>query len=144
MQISCPHGKHFREILLSLPIIICALLGIFLVEVCVATEVTALGWQDNGKEIQMKAGDFIELSLEEHAGTGYIWEFHCLDTKHLQLSHSETRPLDGQPRLGGPVLKVWQLKALEPGLARLSLYYLRPWEGLAQAAKHFEVQIRIQ
>jgi predicted secreted protein len=127
-----------------LPIMTCMFLGILLIAGLAAAEVTVLRTQDNGNEIKVKSGAFIELALEEQGGTGYTWEFHRLDEEHFQLMHTETKHLSDPPRMGGPVLKVWQLKTKAQGDAKLSLDYLRPWEGRAKAVKHFEVNVCIQ
>jgi predicted secreted protein len=105
---------------------------------------TVLQMHDHGKEIRVRAGEVIELALEEQAGTGYTWEFDHLDQNHFQVVRTETRSLAARPPVGGPVLKVWQLQTKAPGEVRLSLDYLRPWEGRAKAVKHFEVKVRIQ
>ena len=121
-----------------------ALLGFLLVAGLAGAQGTVLSMQNNGKEVRVQAGEVIELSLEEQGGTGYTWEFNELDEKHFQIVGTENKHLAGQPLVGGPVLKVWQLKTKAPGEAKLSLDYLRPWEGRAKALKHFEVKIRIQ
>ena len=121
-----------------------ALLGILLVAGLAQAAEAVLGLPDNGKEIRVRAGEVIELALEEQGGTGYTWEFNKLDEKHFQVVGTETRHPAGQARIGGPVLKVWHLKTKVPGEARLSLDYLRPWEGRASAVKHFEVKVCIQ
>jgi predicted secreted protein len=105
---------------------------------------TVLRMHDHGKEIRVRAGEVIELALEEQGGTGYTWEFDRLDQNHFQVVRTETRPLAGRPLVGGPVLKVWQLQTKAPGEARLSLDYLRPWEGRAKALKHFEIKVHIR
>jgi predicted secreted protein len=105
---------------------------------------TVLKMSDNCKEIRVQAGEVIELALEEQGGTGYTWEFDRLDKKHFQVMRTETRPLAAPPLVGGPVLKVWQLQTKTPGKAKLSLDYLRPWEGRAKAVKHFEVEVHIR
>lgn len=120
-----------------------ALLSIFLVAGLAQAAGAVLNLHDNGKEIRVPAGEVIELALEEQAGTGYTWEFNRLDEKHFQVVRTETRPLAPQPLVGGPMLKVWHLKTKAPGEARLSLDYLRPWEGRASAVKHFQIQVHI-
>jgi predicted secreted protein len=122
---------------------ICAFWIIFLVGVAARTAVTVVQEQDNGKEIRVRAGEVIELSLPMQAGTGYIWEVHHLDQKHLKAVHTEIRSLSGQNLPGGPMLQVWRLKTLAPGETKLKLDYLRPWEGRSKAVKHFEVKVRI-
>jgi predicted secreted protein len=127
----------------KLAILALALLGVLLVAGLAAAAVTVLRMQDNGREIQVKSGDFIELALEMQTGTGYIWEFQRLGEKHFQVVHTGTKSLAKRNRMGGPMLQVWRLKALEPGDAALSLDYLRPWEGRAKAVNHFAVTVRI-
>ena len=108
-----------------------------------ASEVTAVQAKDAGREIRVKAGAIIELSLKEQAGTGYRWEFDRLDERHFELLQTETRSLAAKNLVGGPVLKTWRLKAKNPGESRLTLDYLRPWEGKAKAVKHFTVKVSI-
>ena len=127
-----------------LAIITGALLGILLVAVLATAGVTVVRMPDNGKEIRVQAGAIFELALQEQAGAGYTWEFQRLDEKHFRVVHTETKSLADRNRVGGPLLQVWQLKALEPGDATLSLDYLRPWEGRAKAVKHFRVNVHIQ
>jgi inhibitor of cysteine peptidase len=125
-------------------IITYALLGIFLITAGAGAEVTVLRLSDSGKEIQVRVGALIELALEEQGGTGFIWEFDRCDGKRIEVVHTETRLLADQTLVGGPVLRIWKLKTKTPGITRLSLDYLRPWEGRAKAVKHFEVNVRIQ
>lgn len=103
-----------------------------------------LQMRDNGKEIRVHTGEVIELALKEQAGTGYTWEFDRLDKNHFQVVRTETRPLAPQPPVGGPMLKVWQLRTKAPGEAKLSLDYLQPWEGRAKAVEHFKVMVHIR
>jgi predicted secreted protein len=128
----------------KLGIMAMALLGAVLVAGPAWPGVTVMQVQDNGKAIRVHAGEVIELALEEQAGTGYTWEFDKLDEKHFQVVQTETKSLAAQPLVGGPVLKVWRLKTKAPGEAKLSLDYLRPWEGRAKAVKHFEVKVHIR
>jgi predicted secreted protein len=121
----------------------CLLILLGAVILAAAAEMPALQAQDSGREIQVKAGATVELSLLEQAGTGYQWEFDRLDEKHFKVVKTETRPLSAKPRIGGPVLQTWRLIATTPGESQLSLDYFRPWEGRAKAAKHFQVKVRI-
>ncbi len=120
-----------------------ALLSIVVVATLARADVTVVHLQDNGKEIQVNSGNLIELALEMQAGTGYLWEFQRLDGEHFAIVQSQTRPLADQTRVGGPMLQVWRLQTKAPGEARLSLDYLRPWEGRARAVKHFQIKVHI-
>ncbi|MCK9376274.1 MAG: protease inhibitor I42 family protein [Syntrophobacterales bacterium] len=109
-----------------------------------ASEVTSLQAKDSGREIQVKVGALIELSLPEQAGTGYQWEFDRLDQQHFELLKTATRSLAEKHLVGGPVLKTWRLKAKTAGDSQLTLDYFRSWEGRGQAVKHFQVKVRIR
>lgn len=109
-----------------------------------AAETRSLGKNDNGKEIQVKLGDILELALEAQGGTGYTWEFDRFDVTHLELMQSVTKSLAEDSRVGGPVLQVWQIRARKEGGTQLNLDYFRPWEGRAKAEKHYRVTINVQ
>ena len=127
----------------KLTITIFALLTLLVLVVLTGTAATLVQMPDNGKQIRVKAGEVIELALPGQAGTGYIWEFHHLDEAHFKVLRTAARSLAQPHRLGGPMLQTWQIQILAPGQARLSLDYLRPWEGRARAVHHFTVMIHI-
>lgn len=131
-----------KNLLITIPSFLIVLLG--LVTIPAGNEVTVLQGKDNGKEIQVKAGTMIQLSLEERGGTGFVWEFHQFDERHFEIVKTETKPLAEKNRVGGPILKTWELKAREAGETKLSLDYFRPWEGRAKAVEHYLVKVRIQ
>jgi len=140
-------GGQARRIILvkNLLMAMSSLLLIFLGggTLAAASEVTTtLQEKDNGKEIQVKVGTIIELSLEELGSAGYTWEFDQLDEKHFELVKTETRPRSNL--LGAPVLKTWRLKTKNPGDSQLALDYFRSWEGRDKAVKHFLVKVNIQ
>ena len=128
----------------NLLIAISSFLLIFLggVTLAIASEVTALQAKDNCREILVKVGTIIELSLEKQGGTGYTWKFDQLDKKHFKLVKTETRPLSDM--IGAPVLMTWRLKVKNAGESQLALDYFRPWEGKGKAVKHFLVKVNMQ
>ena len=129
----------------NLLIAISSFLLIFLGGVILATAsevTTTLQEKDNGKEIQVRGGTIIELSLKELGSAGYTWEFEQLDEKHFKLLKTETRRVSDM--IGAPVLKIWRLKTKNPGESQLALDYFRPWEGKGKAVKHFLVKVNIQ
>ena len=131
-----------KNLLIATSAFLLILLGA--VTLAAAAEVTALQAKDDGREIQVKVGAIIELSLEETAGTGYSWAFDRLDEQHFELLKTETRSPAEKHLVGGPVLKTWRLKAKSAGKSQLTLNYFRPWEGQAKAAKHFQVKVSIR
>ena len=99
--------------------------------------------QDNGKEINLKAGQVVQIQLAGVGGTGYWWYVQSLDARHLELLSEKTRaPSDG--RVGGPVLGIWTFRAKEPGSTEIRMDYYRKWEGVEKAIEKFRVKITIE
>ena len=99
--------------------------------------------QDNGKEINLKAGQVVQVQLAGTGGTGYWWYVQNLDARLLELLSEKTKAAsDG--RVGGPVLGLWTFQAKEPGSTEIKMDYYRKWEGIARAAERFQVKITIE
>jgi predicted secreted protein len=98
--------------------------------------------QDNGKEINLKAGQVVQVQLAGVGGTGYWWYVQDLDARHLELLSEKTKA-ESDGRVGGPVLGLWTFQAKEPGTAEIKMDYYRKWEGVEKAIKKFRVKITI-
>ncbi len=105
--------------------------------------VVILHKQDNGREVQVKAGDAIQVELEGAGGTGYWWYVTGLDAARLEVLSEETKAPSDKKLLGGPVTGVWRFKAKEPGKTQLIMKYYRVWEGPEKAADQFSVVLNI-
>jgi predicted secreted protein len=108
------------------------------------TGVVILHKQDNGRELQMKPGDVIQLELDGAGATGYWWHVTSLDPARLELLSEETNPSADKKLLGGPVRGVWRFKVKESGKTDLSMKYYRVWEGPEKAVDQFSVILDIQ
>jgi predicted secreted protein len=98
--------------------------------------------QDNGKEINLKAGQVVQVQLAGVGGTGYWWYVQDLDARHLELLLEKTKA-ESDGRVGGPVLGLWTFQAKEPGTTEIKMDYYRKWEGVEKAIKKFRVKITI-
>ncbi|MFH0930015.1 MAG: protease inhibitor I42 family protein [Candidatus Moraniibacteriota bacterium] len=100
--------------------------------------------QDNGKEISLKAGEIIQIELEENGSTGYVWQIDNLDKTYFELVAEETRKTETENNLvGAPVVGVWKIKALKKGSSSVKMDYFRSWEGRESAVDHFAVDLEI-
>ncbi len=99
--------------------------------------------QDHGKEINLKAGQAVEVQLEGMGGTGYWWYVQNLDAQHLELLSEKTK-VASDGRVGGPVLGLWTFRAKEPGSTEIKMDYYRKWEGVEKAIEKFRVKITIE
>jgi predicted secreted protein len=98
--------------------------------------------QDNGKEINLKAGQVVQVQLAGVGGTGYWWYVQDLDARYLELLSEKTKA-ESDGRVGGPVLGLWTFQAKDPGTAEIKMDYYRKWEGVKKAIKKFRVKITI-
>jgi predicted secreted protein len=99
---------------------------------------------DNGKEITMPEGEIFEVRLQQHGGTGYLWQIVDPGETHLKVLESTEIPLKQEGIVGGPLVKTWKIKAVKTGKANLKILLYRPWEGPGKAAGSFGVKIRIR
>lgn len=82
------------------------------------------------REVTLRVGDFLQVSLGANASTGFSWaeQMQISDPEVLvQTGHEAVGSADGRP--GGPGREVWVLQALSAGTSTVSTTYGRPWEG---------------
>jgi predicted secreted protein len=108
-------------------------------------DVKIVDFASNGKTIEMRVEDEIQIELETIGGTGYGWYFDDLDESSLEKTGEGTRILskEGEKRAGGPVMTFWRLKAKKAGTHPVRMSYYRIWEGRSKAVKKFEIDVEI-
>jgi len=98
----------------------------------------------NGREIKVKVGSTIRVELEHAGATGYTWEIKDLDKEHLEVASIMTpEPLEKRDIVGGPVKKIWLIRAKTKGKCELKFIYFRPWEGAEKTADTFVMKVRV-
>jgi len=98
---------------------------------------------DNNKEITIKSGEIIWIELEVFGAAGYTWHIDKLDKEYLLVISKGTKD-NSIGKVGAPVVKYWQIKAINKGVTRLRMLYFRPWEGAEKSAEKFEVKLNIK
>ena len=97
--------------------------------------------QDNGKDIDLPAGDTLVIRLKSNPSTGYSWAIKD-DAAPLRLVKSSTRKNSQASHVAGaPVIQEFRLTAISAGMAPLTLEYRRPWEHGMAPAKTFQVKV---
>ena len=106
-----------------------------------APSVVIITDQDNGKDIDLPAGDTLVIRLKSNPSTGYRWAIKG-DPSPLRLVKSSTKKT-GQTghAVGVPVTQEFRLKVASAGMASLTLEYSRPWEYTAAPAKTLAVKV---
>jgi inhibitor of cysteine peptidase len=98
--------------------------------------------QDNGKDIDLPAGDTLVLRLKSNPSTGYSWAIKG-DPSPLKLVKSSTEKNSQTSNVpGAPVTQDFRLTAVSAGMASLTLEYRRPWEQDVAPARTFQVKVK--
>ncbi|MFN2159855.1 MAG: protease inhibitor I42 family protein [Anaerolineales bacterium] len=109
---------------------------------CAAGEVK-LDAVDNGSQIELERGQFLEVSLEGNPTTGYSWEAAYLEDQILrQAGDPEFTPETDLIGSGG--VQTLRFEAVKSGQTTLKLVYRRPWEGDVNLLKTFSVKVVVR
>ncbi len=105
----------------------------------------SLDINSNGKRIEVKVGDEIQIELKAMGGAGYAWYFDNLNQEFFELLKEERKASAPEKRdlVGTPVLTIWKLRAKKPGSSSIRMLYYRQWEGKDRADNRFEVIVDI-
>jgi inhibitor of cysteine peptidase len=100
---------------------------------------------DNGKQITVKPGDVITLTLNSNPTTGYSWHVMEIDNAILaQQGDPEYKQASGTEGLvGAGGTETFHFKASGAGSVTLKLGYMRPWESVPPI-ETFSVQVIVQ
>jgi inhibitor of cysteine peptidase len=101
--------------------------------------------RDTGRDIELRAGETLQLRLTANRTTGYRW--HASGTEDGCLSAPQPPEYfpDQPPRVAGAGgIEVWQLRAQRPGTAVLRFDYRRPYETQKPPAKTLSFTIHIR
>lgn len=125
------------------PIIVILIVGILFACNTNTTNTVNLSEQDAGKNIEVKAGDVLVISLEGNITTGFNWIPAPQDPILLeQVGDIEVTP--ASDALGAPGELVLKFKAVEKGQTVLHLDYKRSWEEGVAPEKTFEVTVVVK
>lgn len=101
---------------------------------------------DNNSKIQLKTGDTLILKLKAKPGTGYSWKLSDDFSQYLeQIGKSEYEDIKKKEgKIGSEEYQVFRFQAVEKGLVKLKLDYIRPWEKTKAPEKSFVLTVDIK
>ncbi|GEM_PF-1802538 len=99
---------------------------------------------DSGREVEVAKGDVVVILLREVETAGYLWEVVELDLDRLLFLSSESVKLSPPGMLGGENLRVFFLRAVASGKAKVKLVYRRPWESFKPPDRVFHLTLRVK
>ncbi len=117
-------------------------MSILLLALASCTTSTSLTSADNGKSIQVHAGDEIAISLDSSPTTGYGWAIEKSDETLLTLKQSTFSASSSS--IGSSGTQMFTFVAKSAGTAHLQLKYWRSFEGDTSITRRFAVTIQIQ
>jgi predicted secreted protein len=104
---------------------------------------TSLGEADNGKTVEVKTGNVIEISLPGNITTGYNWVVDPADLTILtQEGEPEYKAESDLVGAGGMI--TLKFKATIAGQETLHLVYRHPWEPEMTPEGEFEVTMVVK
>lgn len=111
-----------------------------------ANEVAA-GIAEDGKQIELRQGQILVITLASNPTTGYSWAVANVDTALLaQAGDPVYREADAQktPLVGAGGSETFRFAASAVGSTTLRLEYRRPWEKDQPAAQTYTLQVVVR
>ena len=97
---------------------------------------------DNGKQISLKSGDLMTVTLVSNPTTGYSWQVMEIDNAILvqdgDPEYKQSPGSEGSVGAGGT--ETFHFKVVGSGKTTLGMGYMRPWESV-QPVQTFTVQV---
>lgn len=99
---------------------------------------------DNGREMQLKKGQTLVVTLEGNPTTGYSWEVaEPLDEQVLrQVGEAEFKAESELVGAGG--VQILRFEAANTGTTTLKLVYHRPWEKDVDPLETYSLQVVVR
>jgi inhibitor of cysteine peptidase len=98
--------------------------------------------EDNGREVSVRLGDEVRVSLKENPTTGYLWALASMLEGVLKLEESlfSAQSIG----VGGGGTRRFLFRAIVPGRITLELRLLRPWESNVSPVERFDLIIVVR
>jgi inhibitor of cysteine peptidase len=99
---------------------------------------------DAGREVQLKKGQTLVVTLEGNPTTGYSWEVEePLDEQVLrQVGEAEFKTESDLVGAGG--VQILRFEAVNAGQTTLKLVYHRPWEKDVEPLETYSIQVVVR
>lgn len=111
----------------------------------VEAPVVSVTMADQGKTIEMKPRQKLQVVLDSNRSTEFSWSVESMDEKLLkQISEPVYLPESKHEMVGGKGTEAWLFSAIAPGDQLLRFLYRRPFEPNVSPARTFEFTVRIK
>jgi inhibitor of cysteine peptidase len=106
----------------------------------------ALDAEDDGTQVELRAGQVLVVTLESNPTTGYRWEVSEVDESVLaQIGEGEFQeaPKEGEQMVGVGGTETFRFESA-PGNTTLTLVYHRTWETDVEPEDTFTVEVTVR
>jgi inhibitor of cysteine peptidase len=97
----------------------------------------------DGRSIELRVGDGVQLLLAENPTTGYRWEFVKKPEPPCVIV-SDVYVADAGGAIGSGGAHEWAFRAVSTGTGPVSLAYRRPWEKDVAPAQTFKLTLVVK
>ena len=109
-----------------------------------AGETVCLTDKDAGRQVSLKVGDTLEVSLAANPTTGYNWFQAETRFRVLKPDGEPVFKPEAPDRMGAGGRMTFKFRAVAAGETALKLYYKRPWEKKEPPDKTFKVTVTVK
>jgi len=102
----------------------------------------SLAETDNGRTVDVRLGDTVQVTLRENATTGYRWAIDRYDEEFVEVLKSEPHYTANTIGVGGTVAFTFQGR--KAGTGEVVLKNWRHWEGDSSVTSRFRFRLRVQ
>ena len=96
--------------------------------------------RDNSMVLQGSRSDLVVLKMQEHANSGYVWQFGDLLDAGLAI-REDGRASSGQQHIGGIVFRTVIAEAQNGASGHVNLREVRPWQPTGKPLNSMELDV---
>lgn len=111
---------------------------------CSPPKEVKLGTEDNGRQIELRRGQTLVITLEANPTTGYTWEVREPSEERILRQAGEAEFQPQSELMGAPGVQILRFEAVSAGQTTLNLVYHRPWEEGVEPLETFSLQVVVR
>ena len=104
-------------------------------------------WQvterDNGMTLEGSRSDLVVFQFQEHAGSGYLWQFGDLAEAGLKIVDDGRASRSDRQHIGGVVFRTIIAEAQEGASGHVHLREVRPWQAGGEPLQSLELDVEL-
>jgi Zn-dependent peptidase ImmA (M78 family) len=97
--------------------------------------------RDNGIVLEGSRSDLVVLKFQEHASSGYVWQFGDLADAGLAIRDDGRAASSSKQHIGGVVFRTVIAEAQDGATGHIQLREVRPWQAAGEPLQSLELDI---